>query len=300
MEKRQKPNPFNSSCLQALLDIQTAMERLGMGLTDIRDIIADFKEKDSELRETADQINHAHEYPDKSIGFFQSARYDKIQEFYELPRAEQILFVLMCSIQDPRTGLVTVRKGVFADALHYTDTERKNMQKYLDDLTAKGFLRCIYRQTNKKPGEYKINQGVAWIGKQEKKELSKIHIPKFEAKYMIGKDTVIFADGTKMDSGTLKSIFDDKDVKETEQTEERKRASADQNTDSSESHSDSEPQEHSNQVEPKNQDISSSADNMQKISEILTPEEELMFSGTLKRNISRTQTSLFTKMPAGM
>ena len=127
MEKRQKPNPFNSSCLQALLDIQTAMERLGMGLTDIRDIIADFKEKDSELRETADQINHAHEYPDKSIGFFQSARYDKIQEFYELPRAEQILFVLMCSIQDPRTGLVTVRKGVFADALHYTDTERKNM-----------------------------------------------------------------------------------------------------------------------------------------------------------------------------
>lgn len=65
MEKRQKPNPFNSSCLQALLDIQTAMERLGMGLTDIRDIIADFKEKDSELRDTADQINHAHEYPDK-------------------------------------------------------------------------------------------------------------------------------------------------------------------------------------------------------------------------------------------
>lgn len=280
MEKRQKPNLFNSSCLQALLDIQTAMERLGMGLTDIRDIIADFKEKDSELRETADQINHAHEYPDKSIGFFQSARYDKIQEFYELPRAEQILFVLMCSIQDPRTGLVTVRKGAFADALHYTDTERKNMQRYLDDLTVKGFLQCIYRQTNKKPGEYKVNQGVAWIGKQEKKELSRIDIPKFEAKYMIGKDTVILADGTKMDSGTLKLIFDD--VKETEQTEERKRASADQNTDSAESHSDSEPQEHSNQVEPKNQDISSSADNMQKISEILTPEEELMFSGTLK------------------
>lgn len=257
MEKRQKPNPFNSSCLQALLDIQTAMERLGMGLTDIRDIIADFKEKDSELREAADQINHAHEYPDKSIGFFQSARYDKIQEFYELPRAEQILFVLMCSIQDPRTGLVTVRKGVFADALHYTDTERKNMQKYLDDLTTKGFLRCIYRQTNKKPGEYKINQGVAWIGKQEKKGLSKIHIPKFTAKYMIGKDTVILPDGTKMDSGTLKLIFDD--VKETEQTEERKRASADQNTDSSESHSDSEPQEHCNQEILENQDISSSA-----------------------------------------
>lgn len=282
MEKRQKPNPFNSSCLQALLDIQTAMERLGMGLTDIRDIIADFKEKDSELRETADQINHAHEYPDKSIGFFQSARYDRIQEFYELPRAEQILFVLMCSIQDPRTGFVTVRKGIFADALHYTDTERKNMQKYLDDLTVKGFLQCIYRQTNKKPGEYKVNQGVAWIGKQEKKELSRIDIPKFEAKYMIGKDTVIFADGTKMDSGTLKPIFDDEDVKETEQTEKRKRASADQNTDSAESHSDSEPQEHCNQEISENQDISSSADNMQKISEILTPEEELMFSGTLK------------------
>lgn len=186
----------------------------------------------------------------------------------------------MCSIQDPRTGLVTVRKGVFADALHYTDTERKNMQKYLDDLTVKGFLQCIYRQTNKKPGEYKVNQGVAWIGKQEKKELSKIHIPKFEAKYMIGKDTVIFADGTKMDSGTLKLIFDD-DVKETEQTE-RKRASADQNTDSAESHSDSEPQEHCNQEILENQDISSSADNMQKISEILTADEEEMFSGTWK------------------
>ena len=274
MEKRQKPNPFNSSCLQALLDIQTAMERLGMGLTDIRDIIADFKEKDSELRETADQINHAHEYPDKSIGFFQSARYDKIQEFYELPRAEQILFVLMCSIQDPKTGLVTVRKGVFADALHYTDTERKNMQRYLDDLTVKGFLQCIYRQTNKKPGEYKVNQGVAWIGKQEKKELSRIDIPKFKAKYMIGKDTVILADGTKMDSGTLKLIFDD--VKETEQTEERKRASADQNTDSAESHSDSEPQDDSNRPAKKNQDFYTS--NMQNTENLLTQAEEDFFS----------------------
>lgn len=59
----------------------------------------------------------------------------------------------------------------------------------------------------------------------------------------------------------------------------KKRASADQNTDSAESHSDSEPQRHSNQERQKNQE--SHTGNMQKNSDLLTPEENKIFSNPL-------------------
>lgn len=265
-----KQNPYNSDTLQALLDIRTAIERSNSGLTDINDIIADMQGEKSTIRRDADQINHQHKFPDSSIGFSQTARYDQKALFYELPRGEQVLYNLMCDIQDPQSGYVTVIKGIYAKVLHFTDTESRNLQKYLDDLTEKGFLYCNYRPTNKKPGEYKINQGISWIGKRDKTQLTKLK--EFQSKYTIGKDTVVLKDGTKVSSGKL-TLLDLENV-------EKKGASAGHTDPKTEPCTGSEPQDDSNRNEIKKQ-VSDTV-NMPKNENILTPEEELMFSGTLR------------------
>lgn len=256
--------------MQAFLDVRAAIERMDLGLTDINDIIADMQQDESELRNTSDEINHSHEYPDKSIGFSQTARYDDRALFYELPRGEQALFNLMCDIQDPQTGFVTVIKGIFVEVLHFTNTERKNMQGYLDDLTEKGFLSCNYRPTNKKPGEYKINQAISWIGKRDKPELDKLQ--EFETKYTIGKDTVVLPDGRKVNSGKL-ILIDKAGI-------QKNGVSAGHTDTTTEPCTGSEPQDDSNRNEVKKQ-VSDTV-NMPKNENILTPEEELIFSGTLR------------------
>lgn len=264
-----KQNPYNSDTLQALLDIRTAIERSNSGLTDINDIIADMQGEKSTIRRDADQINHQHKFPDSSIGFSQTARYDQKALFYELPRGEQVLYNLMCDIQDPQSGYVTVIKGIYAKVLHFTDTESRNLQKYLDDLTEKGFLYCNYRPTNKKPGEYKINQGISWIGKRDKTQLTKLK--EFQSKYTIGKDTVVLKDGTKVSSGKL-TLLDLENV-------EKKGASAGHTDPKTEPYTGSAPQDDSNRNESKKQ-VSDTV-NMQNNCDILTPEENNLFSGTL-------------------
>lgn len=265
-----KQNPYNSDTLQALLDIRTAIERSNSGLTDINDIIADMQGEKSTIRRDADQINHQHKFPDSSIGFSQTARYDQKALFYELPRGEQVLYDLMCDIQDPQSGYVTVIKGIYAQVLHFTDTEKRNLQKYLDDLTEKGFLFCNYRPTNKKPGEYRINQGISWIGKRDKTQLTKLK--EFQSKYTSGKDTVVLKDGTKVSSGKL-TLLDLENV-------EKKGASAGHTDPKAEPCTGSEPHDNHNRDNRKNQD--SVIINMQKTEDLLSPAEEEFFSGTLK------------------
>lgn len=252
-----KPNPYNSDTLQALLDIRTAIERNNSGLTDINDIIADMQTEQSTIRRDADQINHQHKFPDSSIGFSQTARYDQKALFYELPRGEQVLYDLMCDIQDPQTGYVTVIKHMFVKVLRFTDTERKHLQSYLDDLTEKGFLICHYRPTNKKPGEYQINQAISWIGKRDKRDINRLQ--RFQSEYTIGKATVILEDGKKITSGTLQ-IIDYDNIK--------KGASAGNTDPKTESRLDSEPHSYSTESPAENQGKNTISDNtnMPKIS----------------------------------
>lgn len=257
-----KPNPYNSDSLQAWLDLQMAMDRTGIYLTDPEDITHELLRENSKLRQEADTIMHHHEYPDKCIGFSQSVRYDKKTLFYELPRAEQILYNLMCDIQDPQSGFVTVIKHIFAKVLHYTDTERRHLQHYLDDLTDKGFLICNYRATNKKPGEYRINRSISWIGKQNLDDLNILQT--FNSEYTIGKSTVVLKNGTTVTSGTLQ-IKDIKNIKNG--------VSAGHTDPKSKLHTSSEPQNDSTPNTGKNQHP---VINMQN-KNILSPEENSPF-----------------------
>lgn len=276
-----KPNPYNSDCIQALLDIQKALFMCDCRLTDSEDILAELQQNE-ELRETADTIMHSHKYPDNRIRLVQSAIYDECPERFELNETETKVFDLMERLQDQTTGYVSVIKAVFVDVLHLTQSERKGLQKTLNSLEKKNFIFCIrpYKAGSTKPPVYKINRNVTWIGKQDKTIDKKIDIPGFRQKYKRIVQPTVLPDGKTILTGSLELI--DEEV------------SADQDTDpinntTAEPLQGSASQNDSNRDKRKNQE--SIIINMQKTESLLSPAEEEFFSGTLKERESYEKTN---------
>lgn len=269
-KKRKKPNPYNHPIAQALLDIKQVLWDLEIYLTDIDDIIEEINTNE-EVRERALKLWLSHRFPEKSIRFIMTLIYDGCPERYELPIEEQTILGLMERIQNQTSGAVAVYKTVFASVLHLNDRQRKSLQKYLDHLTEMCFLTCIYKppKGSKKPGVYIVNRAVSWIGTgTDNAKGLKIKNP---GTYKQIPETVILPDGTKVICGTLGEI-----------PKKEKEVNADQNADpinnTAEPYNGSAPQDNSKRDTRKNQVNS----NMPKNSNLLTPEEELMFSGTLQ------------------
>lgn len=269
-KKRKKPNPYNHPIAQALLDIKQVLWDLEIYLTDIDDIIEEINTNE-EVRERALTLWLSHRFPEKSIRFIMTLIYDGCPERYELPIEEQAILGLMERIQNQTSGAVAVYKTVFASVLHLNDRQRKSLQKYLDHLTEMCFLTCIYKppKGSKKPGVYIVNRAVSWIGTgTDNAKGLKIKNP---GTYKQIPETVILPDGTKVICGTLGEI-----------PKKEKEVNADQNADpinnTAEPYNGSAPQDNSKRDTRKNQVNS----NMPKNSNLLTPEEELMFSGTLQ------------------
>lgn len=262
-----KPNPYNSDCIQALLDIQKALFMCDCRLTDSEDILVELQQNE-ELRETADTIMHSHKYPDNKIRLVQSAVYDECPERFELNETETKVFDLMERLQDQTTGYVSVVKAIFVDVLHLTQSERKGLQKTLNSLEKKNFISCIrpYRAGSTKPPVYKVNRNVTWIGKQDKTD-KKIDIPGFKQKYKRIIQPTVLPDGKTILTGSLELIDEEVNVED-----------ADPVNNTAEPCNGSVPQDNSNQDARKNQD---SVINMQKNESVLTPEEEELFSGQM-------------------
>lgn len=273
-EKKQhkKQNPYNHPIAQALIDIKRVLWDLDVCLTDIDDIIEEIN-TNAEVRERALKLWLSHKFPEKSIKFIMTLIYDGCPERYELPIEEQAILGLMERIQNQTNGAVAVYKTVFTKILHLNDRQRKNLQAYLDHLTETGFLTCIYkpRRGSKKPGVYIVNRAISWIGTGT--DNAKTLSIKNPGTYKQILETTILPDGTKVICGALGEI-------PKEQTDEE--VNADQDADpvdnTAEPCNGSAPQDNSNQDTRKNQD---SVINMQKNEDVLTPEEEELFSGQM-------------------
>lgn len=239
---KQQKNPYNSDCIQAFLDMKKALFECDSQLTDIDDILAEIMKPESDLRKSADSIMHNHKYPDKSIRHIQSAVYNECPERFELPEPETKLLDLMERVQDPVTGYVSVIKATFVDILHFTQSERKNIQKMLDNLQELGFISPVrpYKTGSKKPPVYKINRGITWIGKQDKTEVKKLNVKNFQQRYKRILQPTVLPSGKTVSTGTLELI---------------KEVSTDQSTDPKESTAqDSISQDNNNQQTTKNQE----------------------------------------------
>lgn len=270
-KKQRKRNPYNHPIAQALLDIKQVLWDLEIYLTDIDDIVEEINTNE-EVRERALKLWLSHKFPEKSIRFIMTLIYDGCPERYELPIEEQAILGLMERIQNQTSGAVAVYKTVFASVLHLNDRQRKSLQKSLDHLTEMCFLTCIYKppRGSKKPGIYIVNRAVSWIGTgTDNAKGLKIKNP---GTYKQISETAILPDGTKVVCGTLGEI-----------PKKEKEVNADQNADpidhTAEPCTDSAPQDNSNRNEIKKQ-VSDTV-NMQNNCDILTPEENNLFSGTL-------------------
>lgn len=278
MTDRKDLNPMHLAQLQAL----NMLIKKGYSgdIEDIRNqLIEESYSEPEKIKQMVAEWN-AMKYPKEAITHLLLSVYRYFPQVHKARPEAQAILLLMMRIQPQNTGYVAVVKGAFAKVLGWGSKRAGKIQEYLDELTEIGAITPIYKAPDgsKKPGIYKINDGFSKIGQGFK--ASHINQKKDAGNYTQSTTTITLLKDTGREEYYCGTLVKTADMRKA--TRDKKRASADQNTDSSESHSDSEPQEHSNQVEPKNQDISSSADNMQKISEILTPEEELMFSGTLK------------------
>ena len=111
-------------------------------------------------------------------------------------------------IQDPVTGYVSIVKSIFVDVLHFTQNERKDVQKMLNHLTETGFVTPIrpYKVGSKKPLVYKINRGVTWIGKRDKTESKQVKMNGFKQKYKRMPLPTILPNGKSVSTGTLELI----------------------------------------------------------------------------------------------
>lgn len=270
-KKQRKRNPYNHPIAQALLDIKQVLWDLEIYLTDIDDIVEEINTNE-EVRERALKLWLSHKFPEKSIRFIMTLIYDGCPERYELPIEEQAILGLMERIQNQTSGAVAVYKTVFASVLHLNDRQRKSLQKSLDHLTEMCFLTCIYKppRGSKKPGIYIVNRAVSWIGTgTDNAKGLKIKNP---GTYKQISETAILPDGTKVVCGTLGEI-----------PKKEKEVNADQNADpidhTAEPCTGSAPQDNSNRNEIKKQ-VSDTV-NMQNNCDILTPEENNLFSGTL-------------------
>lgn len=178
-------------------------------LSQVDNLLQRFSE-DNDLRNKVDAVFDVHCKSGwtKQVKFVQSATYDQCPERFALPDLEQRLLDLMERIQKPDNGVVFVHKGIFAEALHLTRTQRDKFQKSLDHLTETGFLSCLYKPvaTNHRcPGVYRVNPNVTRIGKASLSFCSSaINVPDFDDRFCQSYcGTVVLPDGIQISGGTL-------------------------------------------------------------------------------------------------
>lgn len=268
MNKNQ--NPLHSPHIQALRQL------IKRGYTgDIEDILEELEEDSISNPEEIKSMNeewNAILYSSKSIDHLMLSTFNYFPQIHKVsPEAQSILFI-MVRTQEQATGLVEVPKTIYAKVLGWGSKRAGHIDDCLKELKEIKAILPIYEppKGSKKPGIYQINSNFSKIGKGF--QVNPIN-KKTAGEYVQYSDNVtILINGHKKElrCGSIRKIID------TDQ--DKKRASAGLADPKSKPHTGSELQDNSTRDTRKNQ----VNNNMLKNSNLLTPEEELMFSGTLQ------------------
>lgn len=262
-------NPLHSPHIQALRQL------IKHGYTgDIEDILEELEEDSFSNPEEIKSMNeewNAILYSSKSIDHLMLSTFNYFPQIHKVsPEAQSILFI-MVRTQEQATGLVEVPKTIYAKVLGWGSKRAGHIDNCLKELKEINAILPIYEppKGSKKSGIYQINPNFSKIGKGF--QVSPIN-KKTAGEYVQYPDNVtILINGNKKElrCGSIRKIID------TDQ--DKKRASAGLADSKSKPHTGSEPQDNSTRDTRKNQ----VNNNMPNTESLLTPEEELMFSGTL-------------------
>lgn len=183
MEKR---NPDNSTCLQALLDMQA----VGIGIPD--SIVQEVKS--SGLLHRADKKLASHMYPDKQIKYAQV--YRKTLPVYSAltPQAQSLYMLMVLNVG--ASGIVSISS---AHVVEYLRCTKKTAQAVIRELVASTLIAVHTPGRPKHPALYALNPDYAAIGKgrMSRTVWDGIEVSEIPPKHTTwGHDMVIQSDGT--------------------------------------------------------------------------------------------------------
>lgn len=264
-------NPLHSPHLQAAIQLRRN------GYTgDIEDIADQLEEESVSNPEKIKKMNdewNATLYASKSIDHLMLSVLEYCPAIHKTSPEAQAILLLMIRTQEQATGLVELQKGIYAKVLGWGSKRAARIKDYLQELKDIKIISAIYEppKGSSKPGIYKINHKFSKIGKG-----FKVGLIGKTGEYVRHTSTVtMIINGKRQDlkCGSIqKIIVVDNDKK----------------NDVSAGHTDTEQdttsptyQNHYNQGESENS--TPFINNMQKNSDLLTPEENAMFSGTLNK-----------------
>ena len=157
-------NPNNSTIIQAILDIIAVADpikhkELLATLNKVSSVLI----RDKRLQHAADQKFHSHLYPEKTLTFAKTQRYDGCPERFRLSIDAQAVLGLLERVAS-QEGLVRIPQGVIA--AHF-GLGRGTVRSALDELVNEEFI-AVYEKPprgSKTPITYLIDKRITCAGK---------------------------------------------------------------------------------------------------------------------------------------
>lgn len=160
MSVQKNPNPTNSSCMQALLDIRQALLAAGEPCTEI-DAALTVLHKKKAVQIAADDLFDGHRYPDKALTYSKTARFGECRAMQTLSQgAFKVLHLFISAMS--QDGLVQLSAKAIATA---AGLSKPTVLNALAELENGGFIAVYKPAVQRQAAVYLINPVVAECGR---------------------------------------------------------------------------------------------------------------------------------------
>lgn len=159
-QRKTDPNPTNSSIVQALLDARQALLAAGESPAEIDAALAVMQKKNAVLQ-AADHLFNGHRYPEKSLIYSKTARFEQCRAVYELSMGARAILQIFSSIVSA-DGLVSVPTRMLATAANMT---KPTVVRAIAELEESGFIAVYKPAVQRQAAVYMINPAAVTCGK---------------------------------------------------------------------------------------------------------------------------------------